>query len=391
MLKSRRFVYGRMGLLETIRIIRKSFSLYIPSVEITISKGVLLRNFKQYQAAYPDFLLAPVLKSNAYGHGLVVCAQILDKEQVAFFVVDSLFEAKLLRSAGIKKTVLVIGYVNPINIRHAHKNIVYTITSLAQLKEVSSTLFTPRRFHLKLDTGMHRQGIMLSELDEAIRIFEKNRLLQLEGVCTHFADADNDDETFSKEQCRLWREAQQKIKAAFPNMKVFHVAATSGARFAKEAGSSVIRVGLGLYGIDPSPRERVIVEPVLQLETVISGIKIIEKGECVGYNCTFQASKTMKIATLPLGYYEGIDRRLSNVGSVKIHNQICPIVGRVSMNITSVDVSAVSNVKEGDRVVVFSRNTKDGNSVDEAARVARTIPYDLLVRLPPHLRRTVIA
>jgi len=149
-------------------------------------------------------------------------------------------------------------------------------------------------------------------------------------------------------------------------------------------------LGLGLYGYAPKTETGLQLKPVLSLKTIISSVKNIKAGQFVGYNATYQAKHDMKIATIPVGYFEGIDRRLSSVGYVRVVNSDCPIIGRVSMNITTIDVNVVPDLKPNESVEVISSNPNDKNSAANIAKLAGTIIYEILVHLPPHLRRTII-
>jgi len=401
-----------MELINYLRQFKKSFSGYQPLIEVLIYKGNLLHNLKTFQKKYPDQKVAPMLKSNAYGHGLVPVAKILDKEGISFFVVDSIFEATILHKESIRSKILVIGYAKPQDInRNRYKNISFTLTNFAQLAEVSKTLKTKQSFHLKIDTGMHRQGILSSEIEKAIEKIEGNRKINLEGICSHFADADNSDKNFSRLQIRNWNTAVEKFKNNFPGLKYFHIAATAGSYYCdrksiniayspattrsgrieeRNIPTNTIRLGLGLYGIDSSPNRSLDLRPALELRTIISGVKIVQKGEYIGYGLTFKAPAKMRVAAIPAGYFEGVDRRLGNKGSYKIKNSFCPLVGRISMNISLADISRLGKIKPGDPVTLISPEPKDKNSAKNIAKICDTIPYEILVHIPQHLRRTIV-
>lgn len=370
--------------------IRQDFLRYDPSIKIFISRTNLLKNLKEYQKKYPELLFAPVLKSNAYGHGLVQVAEILDKEKIAFFVVDSLSEAIILRNNGIRSEILIIGYTKPENIKNSRlSKIIFTVTSLEQLESISATISTKTNIHLKIDTGMHRQGILPDQIIKTVGILKSNIPLNLIGVCSHFADADNIDETFTKSQIKQWEKIVLRFQKEFPSIKYFHISATAGTSFSKKIGN-VVRLGIGLYGVNPSPIVKLNLKPVLQMQSVISSLKKVKAGEYVGYNITYKAKRDSKIATVSAGYFEGVDRRLSNCGVFKIDDIYCPIVGKISMNITSIDVTSVPYVKFGDKVIIISDNTDDRNSVQNIAKLTQTIPWEIFVHIPQHLRRIVV-
>ncbi len=380
-----------MKLLRFLRKVRTYLARYNPSVEILISKANLVGNLKEYQKHYPKLSFAPVLKSNAYGHGLVTVAQILDRERIAFFVVDSLYEVMILRNEGIKSDVLVIGYTRPENIKNTKlARVAFTITSMEQLQEIARTISSRVRIHLKVDTGMHRQGILPDQIDDSIRIIKANKFLHLEGVCSHFADADNVDDTFTKSQIKQWERAVPLFSQNFQAIKFFHIAATAGTFYCEETYGNAARLGRGLYGISPSTFVELNLKPVLQMQSVISSLKTIEAEEYIGYNITYKTTRVTRVATVPVGYFEGVDRRLSNCGFFKIGDNYCPIVGRVSMNITSIDVTSLPDVKLGDAVTIISNCKEDLNSVENIAKLTHAIPHEILVHIPQHIRRTVV-
>lgn len=360
-----------------------------PLVKVLVFKTRLIENLKKFQLKYPNTAFAPVLKSNAYGHGLIEAAEILQKENTPFFVVDSVFEANVLKSHGIKKPILIIGYSNLGQVLSlGGKDIAITIVSLGQLLEFSKGLKKKTVCHIKIDTGMHRQGILPEDFTSAVELVKANKNIVLEGVCSHFADADSEDENFSKKQIEIWEKAVGFFKENFLSIKYFHIANSAGVKYGADLQANVVRLGIGLYGFDQSGEVSGL-KPVLELRTIVSGIKNIKNGEFVGYNNTFQAKNEMKIAALPVGYFEGVDRRLSGKGFVKIKGQLCPILGRVSMNIISVDVSNVSDIQAGDEAVVVSAEVEDKNSVKNIAKECGTIPYEILVHIPQHLRREI--
>lgn len=376
---------------RVFQIITRPRRQYQPLVEILVSESALRNNFLKFKTAHPKLQFAPVLKSNAYGHGLALVAGILDTEHIPFFIVDSYYEALVLRRSGIKSKILVLGYSTTEQIHQSLPGCAFAIISLDQLKALAKELKVRRHFHLKIDTGMNRQGVMLNELKEAIKLAMSNKHIILEGAGTHFADADGNDQSFTKEQVGEWNEVTHILKKQVSTIKYFHAAATSGSYFASETEANVCRLGLGLYGFTTSPHDTISLEPALELRTMVSSVKKISAGEKVGYNITFTADHSMTIATLPLGYNEGVDRRLSNMGVVKIGDTYCPVVGLVSMNITTIDVSAVKDIKPEMPVVVISSNSLDRNSVANIAKVCETIPYEILVHIPGYLRRTVVA
>lgn len=381
-----------MDLFYFLKNLKRSFSKYKNSITVYISKENILHNLHTYQNKYTDVLFAPVLKSNAYGHGLIEIAKILENEKsIPFFVVDSLYEAEILKSRNISKDILIIGFTPHENILNFNcSKFIFSVISLEELKNLSQVIKKPTRIHLKIDTGMHRQGVMIEDTDEAINILKENKNLLLEGIFSHLGDADSEDKSFSFSQIDVWKRVIEKFKNNFNSIKHFHLAATSGIPFNESGFGSVARLGIGLFGFDDSNYSDLDLKGVMRVESLISSIRTIKRGESVGYGRTFVLEHDSILATVPIGYFEGVDRRLSNIGQFKINDQFCHVRGRVNMNITSIDVSNIKDLKLEDRVIIISEDRKDLNSVANFAKMANTIPYDIFVHINSSLKRKVV-
>ena len=379
-----------MGLRRLIRSVQKRLDPYAPLIEVEISRSALIHNLHTYQEQYPELGFAPVLKSNAYGHGLALVARILEREDIPFLMVDSLYEARQLRLAGIRARILVMGYVRPRDMVRARlRNVDFTLTDYEQLVEVARKARRPLRVHVKLDTGMHRQGIARTDLPSALNALTGAPTVSVVGVCSHFGDADGEDESNTRLQVAAWKELSGMVLEAFPMIEYRHLAATKGVRFAEEAGTNVVRLGIGLYGIDTSPFNTLTLRPALSMRSLVASIRTVSKGDWIGYNATYTAQTDRLVATVPAGYYEGVDRGLSNIGAMEVKKTACPIVGRVSMNMSSIDVTEAPGVRIGESVTVISRVPGAANSIEVMAENAQTTPYVLLAHIPQHLRRTV--
>lgn len=371
----------------------RSDSGHHPLITINISRSAIEHNLREFKKLMPNVRIAPVLKSNAYGHGLKEVAEILKNEQAPFFVVDSFFEARTLRNEGYKFPLLILGYSSTeVILENTLKDVRFAITGLDALKELAQASTSKTiSIHLKVDTGMHRQGISLDEVDEACTVIGTSRHIFLEGICSHFADADNRDPAFTSKQILLWDDVVKKVMEYFPQLPYYHISATAGHIYDK-AKANVSRLGIGLYGVYYGvwAENLLSLKPALEMKSILSGVKKIKTGDCVGYACTFVAPNDMTIATVPVGYYEGVNRRLSNNGFLKIGTQEVPIIGRVSMNITTVDISSLPYAKRGDEVVIISNVPKDQNSMENMARLCGNIPYEVSVYIPAHLKRVIV-
>jgi len=365
---------------------RKADSL----VTVCISKKNILANLSEFQKLNGS--VAPVLKSNAYGHGLIEVAEILEKASVPFFVVDSYYEAHTLRYNEITKPLLVIGYTTKKTIEeNIFDDISFVITSLEMLKSLSD-IKKKVTIHLKIDTGMNRQGLVKEEIKEALDFISAHKQLILEGIATHLSDADNADDTFTKEQIKVWNSIAEKVKEVFPEIKYIHVSNTAGHIYINKMVSNVSRLGIGLYGLQSGGLvdKKVSINPVMTVKTIVTGVKKISVGDSVGYSRSFVATKEMKIATIPFGYYEGMDRRLSGKGFVKIGEKYAKILGKVCMNITIIDVTNIEDVAIGTEVIVVSDNREDKNSIENIAKLCATIPYEIAVHIGGSLKRMVV-
>ncbi len=352
-----------------------------PLITVSISKDALLHNLAQFQNLRPENKVAPVLKSNAYGHGLIEVAHALE-DKADFFVIDSYFEALALRNEGIRTPLLIIGYVRPETIAASKlKDISYAVSSLEALYALKS----PCVIHLKMDTGMHRQGIIPEDLTATFQYIKNNKKINFEGICSHLADADNPDRTYTDKQILLWNSIVERAKKEFSSLEYIHLSNSYGHTYANKIQANTSRLGIGLYGL--ADINGLDLKPALEMKTILTNVKRIKKGDPVGYNGTFTAPQDMTIATIPVGYCEGLDRRLSNKGFVKVKGKETPIIGKISMNIATIDVSALKDAKIGDEVQVISPIKSDKNSIYSMTQLGDAITYELVVKIPREIKR----
>lgn len=363
--------------------------------KILISKSALKYNHQLIQEFHQETKIAPVLKSNAYGHGLNVVAPIFDSFNPVFLVVDSLYEAYELTKLKVKAPILILGYTHPDNfsVKRLHFHItVFDLEVARSLNDHQSNC----NVHIFVDTGMSREGVPLNDLPTFVAELKKLSNLKIVGLASHFADADNPtDNSFTKKQITNFKKALKILQQQGIDPQYRHISASGGAFKIKDSVFNVIRAGLASYGLNPLESsdglyQQLLLRPALCLNSTLASIKTIKNRDRVGYNGTFIANSKMKIGLLPLGYYEGVDRRLSNRGFVSLNGTICPILGRVSMNMTSIDLSKVDNPQVGDQVSIYSNQLADVNNVVNAAKTAETIPYELLVHLAASIRRELV-
>lgn len=359
--------------------------------QIHINSSNLLSNYYYLTSLAPSVGISPVLKSNAYGHGIVEVAKILDNTNSPFFCVDSLYEAYELYKKNIKTPILIMGYTDPSNLRFKKLPFLFAVFD----KELLSALATYQNhatIHIFVDTGMNREGIKLSDLPDFL-IYCLKKSIKVDGLMSHLAEPYKPKSNMTRLQLQNFKKAQDILIQYGFKSKYIHILSSSGllnnSSYPSEIVGNIARCGLAIYGIDPEGGNQNF-KPVLALTTKVIQIKEIYKGEKVGYDGTFTALKKMKIGILPIGYFDGVDRRLSNVGFVRVNNTTCRIIGRISMNITTIDLSSIKRVEVGDKAIVFSSDRTMPNSIYNVAKLCKTIPYDILCSLATNTKRIVI-
>jgi len=363
-------------------------------LRIELNSQNLLHNIFQFRQKFPKHQLAAVLKSNAYGHGLREIGLFLDDvDDIGYFAVDSLMEAQLLRQVGVRKKIIILGYVAEKSLGAVKKlkNTILVVNSLAQAEILKNRINFPLEVHLKVDTGMHRQGLAILELESAIKKLAENKKIKINGLMTHLADANSFEEKNTLVQLKEWAAAVKIFEKYFPQA-ILHFAATAGTRYLDKAKSNLIRLGIGLYGHENREDAAIMdLKPVLSLFAKIVNIREIPQGEGVGYNFLFQADRSMKIAVIPCGYYESVPKALSNIGFVYYKDTPLRLLGRTSMNLSIIDISSVQELLALEtEIEVISVNPDKLNSVENYAKMAKLAPYEIYVHLAPTIKRYIV-
>ena len=364
---------------------------------IEVDTKALARNYRAFRKLIgPKVKLMSVVKSNAYGHGLIDFSKLMVELGVDWLGVDSIVEAVALRRAGIKKNILVLGYTRPINFPLAlQHHIVVTISSLESLQKLLE-MSRPPQLQLKIDTGMHRQGFILSDLAKALDLLgqPQARLVrsQIVGVYSHLAAASSQvHASATNHQLSTFEKALEMLEqAGFSRESLIkHLAATGGVIAYSKARYDLVRVGLGMYGLWPSLEWKQKFESKIKLgsaltwETIISEIKILDSGGGVGYNFIEQVKSRTKLAVCPIGYWHGYPRILSSLGEVLVRKVRAKVVGRVSMDMIVIDVTFVRGIKVGDVVTLIGEKIP----AERLATFAHTSPYEIITRLNPLIQK----
>ena len=368
---------------------------YSPLNRIELDRKRMLYNLELVQKNHPGFEVMPVLKGNAYGHGITQVAEILDSSKAKFLAVDGYFEAAKVRDITSKK-ILVMGYTLPENVHLLDsKRCSFVVQDINGLRAFGA-LGKPVRIHLELNTGMNRLGLQPEELSVYLKVLKKHPMLSLEGVMTHLADADNErDDSFTSQQVTEFDKQVSGILSDGFLPEYIHIAQTAGSVKVGSLYANAIRMGIGTYGINPLQQgdpyfaELKKLKPVLELKSTIIKTFDLRKGAPISYNCTFRAPAAMRVGVLPIGYYEGVPRELSNKGCVTYGNLELPILGRVCMNHTIIDLLD-SGLQVKNEVTVISNNSLRPNSVAGLQAKHDIFNYALLTGLSSSVRRVIV-
>jgi alanine racemase len=375
-------------------ILRNFEKKYETYNHIEISRSAILHNIHAFEEL-SGLKVVPVLKGNAYGHGIQLVAKALKAKKLPYIAVDGYFEALKIREVN-SQPVLIMGAILPEN----YKNITYDNFTFAVDNEVSIRVLGETKKHVKVhlecNTGMNRYGAEPENIGRLTKLILSYPNLKLEGVMSHLADSDGDNPDTVNQAVELFDACVEEVKAAGAEPLYIHVAQTAGSLKAHSKYANMVRVGIGTYGINPFPPAHTLhkklqknLRPALKLESKIAKVIELEKGDKVSYNYTFTAPKKMKIGVLPLGYFEGVNRTLSNAGTVKIGDTYAPIVGRVCMNHTMISLEN-SDAAVGTPVIIYSNNPTDKNSIDNTAATHNLFNYNMLTALSSDVRRKLI-
>lgn len=353
----------------------------------------VLRSF-----APPGCQMCAAVKANAYGHGIDVVLPALERAGVDMLGVATIREAMELRALGWSLPILLFGaelnnYAGSQKQEPARwlvdNGIRVTATSREDIDELAAAarhVGKPAVLHLKLDSGMSRMGVHEQQLIDLIEAVRANGTLEVEGLYTHFATAD-DDKVFARQQLRRFLTFVDRVRVGGLRIPVIHAANSAATIDLPESHLDMIRPGISVYGYHTSPSmtHKPDLRPAMRVITSLRLIKPIPAGSYVGYGCTFQAPRDLLVGLVPIGYADGYSRRLSNTGRMIVAGRAVPVIGRVSMDQTVVDLTAVKDegltVSVGQEVIVIDNDRNSPNSVESLACELGTIPYEIVTLL----------
>ncbi|MFZ7119452.1 MAG: alanine racemase [Eubacteriaceae bacterium] len=336
-------------------------------------------NYNEIKKAVGEGIdLIPVIKADAYGHGAVECAKALISFGAKRFAVAIVDEGIQLRKAGVTCPILVLGYISEQSIQQLFKwELTPTVYSKIFAKKLSEDANRKIKIHIKIDTGMGRLGFR--GISDSIKVIEEIHHLnniEIEGIYSHFAIADEIDKKFSYKQIEIFNEVVQELEKRDINISLKHLANSAAIIDLPDSYYNCVRPGIMLYGLYPSKEVNKFIinlKPVKTFKTTVANIKVINKGDSVSYGRKYIAQDRRVIATLPVGYADGYSRLLSNKCEVLIKDKRAQIVGRICMDQCMADVTHINNVKVGDEVIIYG----EGLAIEEIADKIDTINYEI--------------
>lgn len=391
--------------------------------QIEVSRSALLHNIQVLRAASREGgrepLLCVMVKGNAYGHGLLTAAEALLDAGVDWLGTSDLYDIEQLRAHFPNAALYNVGYLAPEQAARAvelgARLVVYDEAVVQAAAEAAERCGKPARLHVKIETGNNRQGLRHDDaVALAVRIGGDPRLV-LEGLTTHFADVeDTTDHGFARTQLARFEACGQSIRQALQlppaghpgDQLLSHCSNSAALLLWPEVCGQLVRFGIAAYGLWPSKETLLSVRmlgklpvdlrPALSWKTQVAQVRSVPQGEYVGYGRTFRAVRDTRVAVLPIGYYDGFDRSLSNIGQVLVAGQRARVIGRVAMNMITLDVTDSGPVKAGDEVVLIGAqahadgHTDDHISADEMAAWSGTIHYETVTRIAEHVPRQLV-
>lgn len=373
-------------------------------VTVEIDLKALVRNYRRIAAHCRPAKVLCVLKANAYGLGVADYAKALAKAGCTMFGVAEPFEAIELKNAlslgrgRLVPEIQILSSILPDEIPEmVRRGVILPVIDVPTAKLISAAAEKARtvaKVHFKLDTGMGRLGILAKDALAVMREVKKLPNLDCEGVFSHFPMAYDPKDPFTKRQIKLFKQIVAAAKKEGFTFKKVHISASDGINNFPETARkpfTVVRTGINLHGsFDPYGRKALKVEPVLSLKTRVAQVRELPAGTTLGYGRTWYLDKPTTVATISAGYADGLPLALTNRGFVFIGGKRCKIIGRISMDYTTVDVSSVKNVKPGDEVICFGKFGKDSITPDDWATLKGTHAYDIICSLGNRVQRIAI-
>ena len=352
----------------------------------------LSENFRQVKSFVKNSKVMPILKANAYGHGLVRVAQLYEELNADYLGVAVVEEGILLREMGIKMPILVLGGVwgnqIPLFLKHNLSITASSIDKLNQIDETAKQMKIKAVVHLKVDTGMERIGVHYYNAEKFLEAAYHCKNILVEGIYSHFANSESSDLTHTLLQLSRFNEVISYFDKHSIKPPIRHISNSGGILQLPEANLDMVRPGIMLFGVYPSYKIKKTVEikPALTWRSLVVYFKVIKAGNAVGYGLTYKPDHNIRAVTIPVGYGDGYFRSLSNKAMVMINNKKYPVIGTVSMDQIVVNIENDS-AYNGDEVILLGSDGKNNISCEELADWAGTIPYEILTNINTRVPR----
>lgn len=406
-----------------------------PLIWVEISRSALLKNIQIFRdlvgpstgSGQVNTELAPMVKANAYGHGLIETGEIFRSAGCEYLAVNSVFEARKLRDHGDSGKIYIAGYTALGDLKEAIdldcELVIYNMETLVELEQLGKKV----KIHLKVETGTHRQGVMREDLGEFVEKLKSLKHVELVGVAMHFANIeDTTNHAFAKQQLEGFNAIREEFRG-LDNMRdqsalkktlsfdvgakdnsqltlshplKFHAANSAATLLWDATHFDIARIGISAYGMWPSEetflslaedrKEKIVLTPALTWKTRIAQIKKIPAGASVGYGCTWQGQRESNLAILPVGYYDGYARDYGERAEVLIHGQRAKVVGRVCMNMIMADVTDIPEARLEDEVVLLGKMGDEEIPAEEMGEWGNTINYEVTTRIRENIVRKVV-
>ncbi len=372
---------------------KRNMTIHYRPTYAEVSLDALRFNIKAVKARLPQGTQPlAVVKANAYGHGALRCSRALEECGIRHFGVATLEEGIELRNVGIRGEVLVfdglLSGAPKIFVEHRLRPVISNLEDLQKIGEYLREVGREQAVHLKFDTGMGRLGFLPSHIDDVVAVLKKYAEINLAGLMTHLARADEEDAAPTDRQCVLFERILKILEEKGVKAPI-HFANSAAIIDRALEGQSFVRPGIMLYGAYPHPRHRSKIElrPVMALKSSLAEVRKVSPQTALGYGGTFVTQRDSLIGVLPLGYADGYPRLLSNKGYVLVGGKKAPVVGRISMDLTLVDLTEIPEAKTGDEVVLIGAQGEEKISAEDVANWADTISYEILCGISSRVPR----
>lgn len=371
----------------------------IRPVKLEVNLDNLTNNIREIKRHVGDkTLIMAIVKANAYGHGASTCARIFIENGANKLGVSILSEGITLRKSGITAPILLLNYT-PVEqyktlIENDLTQTIFKYEDAKKLSDIACNLKKVVKIHIKIETGMNRIGFLPNKdsIDEILNIVKLPNI-DVEGIYTHFATADENDKEFSKKQFEKFMWVINRLEELNIDIPIKHVSNSAAIIDLPEYRLDMVRPGIILYGYYPSSfvrKDLLDIKPAMELKSRISNIKTIKKGEGIGYGQKFITDRESKIATLPIGYADGYPRLLSNKANVSIRGTNAPIIGSICMDQLMIDITDIDNICIDDEAVLFGYKEKSYPKVEDLAKEIGTINYELLCMISMRVPRVYV-